>query len=96
MKKCLHLWKKASAKIIKDKLKEKGVMLLIDDKQIMFSARVFSTIINHFNIKNNNDFCEKRGQEKYELFFSEKAISFIVDKIVENPRLLEEINKNPK
>ena len=29
-------------------------------------------------------------------YFSEKAISFLVDKIIENPRLFEEINKNSK
>jgi hypothetical protein len=86
--------KRASAKIVKDRLKERGVSLTIEERTIAFNERVFSTIINYYSIKDNSDYCEKRGREKYELFFSEKAIDFIVEKIVENPRLLETINRN--
>lgn len=86
--------KRASAKIVKDRLKECGVSLMIEERTIVFNERVFSTIINYYSIKDDSDYCEKRGQEKYELFFSEKAIDYIVEKIIENPRLLETINKN--
>ena len=85
--------KRASAKIIKDRLKEKGITLRLNNKTIVFSDRIFSTLINYFKIKTNSEFCEKRGIDKYELFFSEKAIKFVIEKIVENPSILEEINK---
>ena len=85
--------KKASVKIIRDELKKLGVSLFVGERTITFKENAFSSVINHFSIKENGAFCEKRGKEKYELFFSKKALDFIIEKIVADPHLLETINQ---
>lgn len=65
--------------------------MFVGGRTATFKEHAFSSIINYFSIKDNNALCEKRGTEKYELFFSKKALDFIIEKIVEDPHLLETI-----